>query len=93
MTQRIEISDDFSVSIFSEGDSVPFFKQDAYPNGEPFRSREEAQTWLDTFLLSTSDVRVKTPQNKAEAQTPVYLTRAELLELGVAAEIIPTDWN
>lgn len=43
---RYEINPDtFAVSIFNENETVPFWFQPDYPNGDSFDSIEEATAW------------------------------------------------
>lgn len=43
---RYEIDkDNFTVSIFQDGEDIPFWLQPNYPNNDPFDSIEEATEW------------------------------------------------
>ena len=52
---RYEVNPDtFAVSIFEDGQDVPFQYQPHYPNGDSFDSVEEASTWAEASIAAHS---------------------------------------
>lgn len=53
---KYEIDDQtFAVSIFEDGESVPFWFQPDYPNYDKFDSYEEAEEWAKLAVLSHNE--------------------------------------
>lgn len=44
------ISEDNTIEVFGEGETIPFLRQPNYPNGDAFDTREEAETWAQLFI-------------------------------------------
>lgn len=47
---RIEVSPEAIVTLFHEGEDVPFLYQPHYPDGTPFESVEVAQAWAEQYV-------------------------------------------
>lgn len=52
MAYTYTIDEDFAVRIFKDEETVPFWFQPDYPNGDKFDSVEEATTWADHAVAS-----------------------------------------
>lgn len=48
--QTYTISEDNTIEVFGEGETVPFLRQPTYPNGDSFDTREEAEAWTKLFI-------------------------------------------
>jgi hypothetical protein len=51
------------VKIFEEGAENPFCYQPCYPNGTPFTSDEQAQTWANQYIEFATDPNALCYQN------------------------------
>lgn len=49
---RLEIDAQNCIRIFRTGEDFPFFEQPTWPNGTAWRSRAEAETWANEYLLT-----------------------------------------
>jgi hypothetical protein len=49
------ISEDNTIEVFGEGETVPFLRQPSYPNGDSFDTYEEAEAWVQLFLEALLD--------------------------------------
>ena len=47
---KYTISENNTIEVFGEGETVPFLRQPHYPNGDAFDTREEAETWAQLFI-------------------------------------------
>ena len=45
----------FAVSIYNDGETVPFWYQPDYPNWDKFNSFDEAETWAKLAVASHTD--------------------------------------
>lgn len=59
-----KINDKFEISIFDDGNSVPFWFQPDYPNGDSFDSLEEATTWAQLAIASYGENEPYPPNGK-----------------------------
>ena len=90
MSKRIEIKNRI-VFIYADQDTIPFLRQERFPDGTLFDSDEEALAWANAFNASSENVRLKVPENKEELVNPVIYTKEELLSFGIPEENIPID--
>jgi len=44
------INENNTVEVFGEGETIPFLRQPHYPNGDPFDTAEEAETWAQLSI-------------------------------------------
>lgn len=44
-----------AVTIFNDGESVPFIYQPRYPNGEKFENGAAAKRWAELFIAAIED--------------------------------------
>lgn len=52
---RYEITNNNTVLVFNNDETVPFILQPHYPNGEPFASYEDAENWAKAKVEELSD--------------------------------------
>lgn len=72
----------FAVSIFNDGEDIPFQYQPQYPNGDAFDSYEEAETWAQAAVASHDpNVNFYAPDGKniEPKQKVNYEARNELI--------------
>jgi hypothetical protein len=50
MSHRIEILDNNTVEIFTEGSDVPFLRQPNWPNQAPWADAAEARSWAEMYV-------------------------------------------
>lgn len=67
---RYEIDEKNAVTVFNEGEDVPFWFQPDYPNGDSFDSKEEAETWAKLAVASHQDSEPYAPNGKGLAGEP-----------------------
>lgn len=61
---RYEITENFEVKIYNDGDDIPFWYQPDYPNGDNFDDAEEAETWAKLAVASFLDSEPFAPVGK-----------------------------
>jgi hypothetical protein len=88
---RYEIDQDtFAISIFEDGQDIPFQYQPHYPNGDSFDSFEEAESWAVAAVAAHSpEVNFYAPdgKNHEPKQKINYNARTQLMEkLGITEE-------
>ena len=59
-----KINDKFEISIFDDGNLIPFWFQPDYPNGDSFDSLEEATTWAQLAIASYDENEPYAPNGK-----------------------------
>lgn len=52
MSIRIEILENNTVELFTEGQEAPFIRQPHYPNGEAFVDAADARSWAEAYVES-----------------------------------------
>jgi len=62
---RYEIDENNAISVYAEGESVPFLWQPHYPNLTPFPDRAAAELWATQYLAYFAD-----PENVAFPEEP-----------------------
>lgn len=63
---RYEIDNEtFAIRIFEDGKDIPFQYQPDYPNGDPFDSYEEAESWaIAAVAAHDPEVQILPPDGK-----------------------------
>ena len=64
---RYEITENFEVKIFNDGDETPFWFQPDYPNGDNFDDAVEAEAWAKLAIASFLDSEPFAPVGKGLA--------------------------
>jgi len=88
---RYEIdAETFAISIFEDGQDIPFQYQPSYPNGDSFDSFEEAENWAIASIAAHSpEVSFYAPdgKNQEPKQKVNYVDRSDLMQrLGITEE-------
>jgi len=61
---RYTIDSENAVSIFNDGDGIPFWYQPTYPNGDTFDSYEEAEIWAKLAIAAYDENEPFAPDGK-----------------------------
>jgi hypothetical protein len=64
MSYRYTVDENFAVRVFNGSETVPFWFQPEYPNGDSFDSTEEATTWAEHAVASMDGVSPFPPNGK-----------------------------
>ena len=65
-----EITENFEVKIFNDGEEVPFWYQPDYPNGDKFDDEIEAENWAKLAIASFVETEPLAPVGKNLAGEP-----------------------
>jgi hypothetical protein len=85
---------DKTVEIFNEGTEYPFCYQPCYPDGTPFSSDEEAQTWANQYIEFANDPNAlcyqNSPNEERKPRAIIDLREARIRATGILPEDI--EW-